>query len=365
MPKIKIVIAGGGTGGHVYPGIAIAQELKRLQPDCEITFVGTKHRIESRIVPKEGFPFKSIWVLPFSRRFHWRTVLFVPVLLVGIIQSFFFLRRYRPAVVVGTGGFVSGPVLVAAHGLGIPTLIQEQNSLPGITNKLFAKYASEIHVSFEQSRRYFKRAGVFMTGNPVRSAPPNMTPVRAKTIFQLDPQRPVLLVVGGSQGAHAINQVVGQALAHLDPNLQLIWQTGRADYEWVRSVAEPFAGRVIVRDFIYNMEEAYLAADVALCRAGATTIAELMLYGCPAILVPFPQAAENHQELNAQSLVEEGAAVLLRQSELTPETLLSQLQHLLDHPRQLEEMSFHLRHLSRPDAANQIAKRILYYAGEF
>ena len=293
--KIKIIISGGGTGGHVYPGIAIANELKKLIPEAEITFIGVKNRIEAKIVPREGYPLKTIHVQYFSRKLSIKTLTFFFSLKIGFIQSLIFLLRHRPKVVIGTGGFVSGPVVYAASLLRIPTLIQEQNSYPGITTRLLAPRVKRIHLAFEEAIKYLRRVKdnnkFRITGNPVRLNTEKSDRLSAFYKFGLDKNKRTLFLFGGSQGANALNKALLETLEQLSTGIQIIWQTGEPDYEEMKTAVKKFPHKIYIQPFIYNMAEAYSAVDLAFCRAGAITIAELMQMGVPSILVPYPHAA--------------------------------------------------------------------------
>ena len=361
--KIKIVISGGGTGGHVYPGIAIANELKKIVPDVEITFVGVKNRIEAKIVPREGYPLKTIHVQYFSRQIGIKTITFFFSLKIGFIQSLLFLLRYKPGVVIGTGGFVSGPVVYAASLLRIPTLIQEQNSYPGITTRLLAPKVKRIHLAFEEAIKYMSRVKdknkFRITGNPVRMSGKKSNRANVLKKFDLDKNKKTLLLFGGSQGAAALNKVLLNTLPLLRTDIQVIWQTGEPDYQELKSVVEKSNHKIYIQPFIYNMADAYCAADLAFCRAGAITIAELMQIAVPSILVPYPHAAEGHQEKNARVLVEANAAEMILQQELNPTVLKATIERLIYDREKLSDIKKNCEKFYFENAAKEIAKSIL------
>ncbi len=357
---IKVLISGGGTGGHVYPGIAIANELIKKIPDIQITFVGVKGRIESKIVPREGFPLKTIHIQYLSRKLSIKTFTFFFSLLVGLVQSFFLLLRFKPNVVIGTGGYVSGPVLFSASLLGIPTLIQEQNSYPGITTKLLAPKVKRIHLAFEEATQHLTKvkdkSKFKMTGNPVRLSTKKISRYSALQKFGFNLNKKTLLLFGGSQGASPLNIALLETLPKLSPDIQIIWQTGEPEYEKLELASHKFPHKIFIQPFIYNMSEAYKAADLAFCRAGAITIAELAQMGVPSILVPFPHAAENHQKKNAQVLAERDAAVLLPQNEMNPEVLKEKIESLIFNENKLAELKRNCQKYFYPDAAAEIAQ---------
>lgn len=362
------MFAGGGTGGHLFPAIAIAQEVKRRAPAADITFIGTRNKIEARVVPGNGFTFKTIWVSGFRRKLTLGNVLFPVKIVVSIVQSFFLMWKIRPNVVVGTGGYVCGPPLFAASVLGIPTLIQEQNSCPGVTTRLLASRANEVHLSFERSRSYFKRAdNLHVSGNPTRESVGKISREEGRSYFNLQPDKQVLLVFGGSLGASSINNAVMKMLdGIIERGIQLVWQTGENDYERLAVKLKPSAGTssgsILLRSFVDRMEYAYAACDLAVCRAGATTLAELAKAGVVSVLVPYPHAAADHQTENARAMVEAGAAVMIKDADLN-EKLISTVQTLLADKQRLEAMREKARQMGKHDAAAVIARAVVNLAG--
>ncbi|RMG16142.1 MAG: undecaprenyldiphospho-muramoylpentapeptide beta-N-acetylglucosaminyltransferase [Deltaproteobacteria bacterium] len=354
---MRVLIAGGGTGGHLYPGIALAQEFMTRHQENEVLFVGTRRGLESEVVPREGFPIEFIEVSGLKRVGLWKTLKSLWALPRALFQSLRIVRRYRPGVCIAVGGYASGPVALAAWLCRVPVIVQEQNALPGLTSRIVARFARKVCISFERSARHFPRDKVLLTGNPVRlSLMDNF----------LRPERPAtggvqrVLVFGGSQGARALNEAMVGAMRHLAeklPELRLLHQTGRDAYEGVRRAYEEagLIDKVDLRPYIHEMSEAYARSAAVVCRAGATTLAELTVARKASILVPFPYATDNHQEVNARALAERGAAVLLLESELTPERLASELEALLTNPDRRHAMEKAAGELGHPEAAKEIA----------
>jgi len=343
----------------------MADELKRRRADSRIVFVGTRRKIEARVVPSLGYGFRTIWISGFHRSFNVETILFPLKLLVALVQSFFVLRTERPAVVVGTGGYVSGPVLTMATMMGIPTLIQEQNSYPGVTTRLLATRVDEVHLSLERSRKFLKeKRNIRMSGNPVRVSVGSIPLPEGRRFFGLEENVTTILVFGGSLGAHALNVALGECLKALtDSGVQVIWQTGSQDFDGARERVESngLSARVRVLEFIDRMEYAYGASSIAVCRSGATTIAELAVAGLPSILVPYPHAAADHQTHNARAMVDGGAAEILMESELSE--LLPRLKRLIDGPGLLADMAKRARDMAKPRATADLADAIVRLAG--
>jgi len=357
----KYIFAGGGTGGHLYPAIAIAVRLQQLHPDCEIHFVGTSRGIESRVVPELNFPLHLISVRGLVRSFTLKNVLVPFMLMWSVLQCAVLLLKIRPVAVIGTGGYVSGPVLFVAGFLRFPTIIQEQNSYPGATTRLLSMFVTRVHLSFEESKKYFKnKKKLVVSGNPVRQFDLSMDKSKAREKLGLSPDRPTLLVTGGSQGAHAINEALLGCLDQLmaETSLQLIWSTGKGDVEHVQKITKSFGARIFAAAFISNMEEAYAAADLAMARAGALSLAEITLCGLPSVLIPYPFAAANHQQTNAESLRQSGAAVVIRQDELTPELLLAALKELLSNPEKMAAMKKAAANAAFPKATDDLVRSI-------
>jgi UDP-N-acetylglucosamine--N-acetylmuramyl-(pentapeptide) pyrophosphoryl-undecaprenol N-acetylglucosamine transferase len=356
----RVLIAAGGTGGHVYPGIAIADAVKKMHPGATLLFVGTKDRMEWTSVPKAGYEIKSVWISGFHRRLTPQNLLFPIKLIISLFQSYFILRNYNPHSVVCCGGFASGPIGWMAAKMHIPLILQEQNSYPGVTNRLLAKHADIIFTAFEDAARHFPAEKVVLTGNPVRS---NIKKIDRKVAFDqfgLSKDRPVLLLIGGSGGAKSLNDAMMSNLRRLHDELgiQIIWQCGKKYYpDLKKSLDEEAFPDLRLMEYIENMPAAYETADLVISRAGALSCSELMLTGKPSILVPSPNVAGDHQSKNAASLAEKGAAILLPDEEAEMK-LAGMVERVIFDPEQLKSMSLSARSLARPHAASEIANEI-------
>lgn len=358
--QYRFLFAAGGTGGHLYPAVAVADEIKKIKPESEILFVGTKDRIEGRVIPKLGYNFKSIWIKGFARKFNWSNLLFPFRLLISVFQSLAISMKFKPKVAIGTGGYVAGPSIWASSVMGAKIILMESNSYPGITTRLLERYADEVHLSFDISKKYLRRQNILkLTGNPVRENLGTIDKAEAKRFFGLDENKKTILVLGGSLGASSINNAIEKCLnTVVENNLQMIWQTGKNYYERYKNLN--FAA-VKIFDFVEDMNKAYSACDLLVARAGATTIAELNVLGLPAILIPSPNVAENHQYHNAKALVDKNAAVMIQDDELNSklfETILS----VINDSKKLEELSFNAKSLAKPNAAREIALNAIQYA---
>lgn len=360
----RVLLAGGGTGGHVYPAIAIADAIRSLNPDTAVMFAGTRERMEWKAVPRAGYAIFPISVTALHREISLRTAKFPFRLVKGFVESWNLVRDFDADVAVGTGGFVSGPVLLAATLQHRPTLIQEQNAYAGLTNKLLGRRASRIHIAFPEANSYFPADRTVLTGNPVRKELSGGSRHEANAHFNLPEGARVVLVFGGSLGSRAINEAVE---SHLQPLLQaedryLVWQTGSQYYEAIRT---RIAGhpRLRLLEYLDRMELAYAAADLVVCRAGAITCSELMLTGAPAVLVPSPNVAEDHQTRNARSMSDAGAAALLPESRLRQD-LVSTVDALMADEQRRAEMSTAAKALARPNAAMEIARDVLDLASQ-
>ena len=365
-----VLIAGGGTGGHVFPAIAIADALRAKVPELAISFVGAKGKIEMEKVPKAGYAIEGLWISGFHRKLTLRNLLFPVKLLSSLVKAYGILRRRRPQVVVGVGGYASGPILEVATRMGIPTLIQEQNSWPGITNRLLAKKVDRICVAYPETERFFPKARMVVTGNPIRQAirppgPPKGEEAAARRAegmrhFGLDPNKQTVFLFGGSLGAASLNRAVAAqtALLRERQDVQLLWQTGKLYSEQYAAGETAQLPNVHATAFVDRMDLAYAAADVVIGRAGAGTISELCLVGKAALLVPSPNVAEDHQTANARSLAEREAAVLLPDAEAAERMLPLALELLADAPRR-ENLGRNIRTFARPNAAETIANEVL------
>jgi UDP-N-acetylglucosamine--N-acetylmuramyl-(pentapeptide) pyrophosphoryl-undecaprenol N-acetylglucosamine transferase len=362
---VKILIAGGGTGGHVYPGIAVAEELRRLHPEAIVLFVGGRRGVEAQAVPESGFAIRFVMTRGFPRRAWWRWPGAVAANVIGFAQSLWLVMSERPDAVLGTGGYVSGPVSLAAVLLGRPLILQEQNSIPGLANRWLARVADEVHLSFIEARGYFKRKdNLKVTGNPVRAHILGGDRLAALQEFALADGRPTVFVFGGSRGAHRINDAALEAMRRLKGrvDVQFILQTGRDDFDSARATVETEQLPARVVPYLRQIHLAYAVADLVVCRSGAMTLAEIAACGTPAILVPYPYAAHNHQEVNARNLVDRGAASVILDRELGGERLAKEIAHLLADRQTLRRMSANARTFARPDAAERLARSLARYA---
>ena len=351
---MRVLIAGGGTGGHLFPGIALAEEIVTRHPKNDVVFVGTDRGLEARVVPQNGFVFEAIKSQGLKGMGPVKLLIGLLLLPVSFFSAIGLLRKYRPDVVVGVGGYSSGPVVLMAWLLRIPTAIQEQNALPGFTNKVLGKFVNAIFVSFEAAIQFFPQARAYPLGNPIRRALLENF-LRSKTKHE----RFTVLIFGGSLGARGINTRVVEALPFLKDlkdQLHVIHQTGKNDLETVKKGYADADFPADVREFIDDMAGAYLGADLVLCRAGATTLAELTVCKKASILVPFPHATDDHQAVNAKALVDAGAAIMFRESELTGEKLAAAIRGLKNDPARLQKMEKAAGILGRPEAAGEIAQ---------
>lgn len=359
--RATVILTGGGTGGHVFPALAIAERLRQERPDIQLVYAGTKGRVEEKIVPPLGYRFVSIWISGLQRGAVVGNLLLPLKIIVSLIQSFLLMARWKPAVVAGTGGYVCGPVLFAASVLGIPTVLHESNSYPGVTTRLLAGRVSRLYLGFDDAKRWLPGVRSAATvGTPVRVFE-KVSRSKGCEAFGLNQEKRVLLVLGGSQGAAAINEAILQNLESLERgHIQLIWQTGERHLPRVeRALGTRRVGWV--GPFITAMDRAYAAADLVVCRAGATTLAELAAAAKPAVLIPYPHAAGDHQTRNAESMVQAAAAVAIQERELGK--LGSVVLDLMNDPDRRLAMSFAAGRMAKPDAAGIIAKDILALAG--
>lgn len=317
MSNKKFILSGGGTGGHIYPAIAIANELKSRFPDSEILFVGASDKMEMQKVPQAGYKIIGLWIAGIQRRLTLDNAMFPVKLLSSLVKSRSIIKEFKPDVVIGTGGFASGPLLKAAGILGVPTVIQEQNSFPGITNKWLAKNASKICVAYDNLERFFPKEKIVFTGNPVRSDIIDVAKNKEDAIkrFELDPTKKTLLVLGGSLGSRRINQLIAKELSWLlAQGVQVIWQCGKFYFEEYRHYGDKEDVKVL--SFIDRMDLVYAAADVVISRSGASSVSELCIVGKPVIFIPSPNVAEDHQTKNAMAIVDKEGALLLKEAQL-------------------------------------------------
>jgi len=361
---MRIVISGGGTGGHIYPAIAIAREILKMEQEAEMLFIGGKGQRESRIIPEFGFNFVPIQVAGFPRRLSTRwfkVALKVPM---GFIKSLMVLKNFSPRIVIGTGGYVCGPVLLGASLLHIPILIQEQNAMPGVTNRIMGRWADEIHVPFPTAARFFAPGKTRITANPVRPEIASASGGRERLGLKED--KMTIALIGGSQGASSINAAAVEALKYLSDfssDLQIIHQTGNSDFSDVKKAYDESPFENLVQPYFETMEDVYSATDLIVCRAGAMTLAEVTACGLPAVLIPYPFATGDHQTFNAQVLEKNGAAVMIRNGELTGERLASVLASLIQDKERLLDMAKKSRSLGKPGSAREIAQAVLSIVG--
>ena len=359
MKQYKFILSGGGTGGHIYPAIAIANELKSRFPDAEFLFVGAKDKMEMQKVPQAGYKIIGLWIAGLQRRLTFDNTLFPVKLISSLLKSRTIISKYKPDVVIGTGGFASGPLLQMAGLAGVPTVIQEQNSYPGITNKLLSKKANKICVAYENLERFFPKEKMILTGNPVRQDLIDIASKREKALqhFNLDPAKKTLLVLGGSLGARKINELIAKEIllfsAH---NTQVIWQCGKLYYDQYKRFEEN--ENIQVHAFIDRMDLVYAAADVVISRAGASSVSELCIVGKPVIFIPSPNVAEDHQTKNAQAVVDKNGAFLIKESELDSQFSLVVESVLNDEAKQ-KMLSENIKKLAMPEATRQIVDEIV------
>ena len=358
----KIIISGGGTGGHVFPAIAIADAIKEKDPNAEILFVGAKGKMEMEKVPKAGYSIEGLWISGFHRKLTVRNLMFPFKLLSSLIRAWFIVGRFKPDVAVGVGGFASGPLLEVASRRGVPIMVQEQNSFPGVTNRLLGRKASKVCVAYEGMERFFPKNRMSLTGNPVRKAVHNPAIERTKVFqhFGLEEGKKVVFVFGGSLGAKSINEALAantEQIAALE-NVQLLWQIGKLYEEEFMNCATAQLPNVQVLTFVDRMDWAYAISDLVVCRAGALTIAELCLVAKPAILIPSPNVAEDHQTKNAKALVQKEAAQLLADKDAKKE-IVQAISSLLKNEAAQERLKRNIKQLAKPDAAAHIAEEVL------
>lgn len=367
--NLRIIISGGGTGGHIFPAVSIANAIKEMLPETEILFVGAEGRMEMQRVPAAGYPIKGLPVAGFDRKNLFKNIPVLIKLFKSQRMARKIIKSFRPHAAVGVGGYASGPTLKVAGSMGIPTLLQEQNSYAGVTNKLLAKQAEKICVAYEGMERFFDKEKIILTGNPVRQGlrSPSIGHQEAVRSFGLDPDKKTVLILGGSLGARTINQCLMQNLDKVkNSGIQFIWQTGKIYIEEARSVVAQ-AGELPmlhVTDFISDMATAYSAADLIISRAGAGSISEFCLLGKPVILIPSPNVAEDHQTKNALALVNKNAALYVKDAE-AKDLLIDKAIETVNHPELLKNLSKNISKLAFTDSANVIAKEVIKLAEQY
>ena len=359
MGNLKFILSGGGTGGHIYPAIAIANELKLRFPDAEFLFVGAKDKMEMEKVPQAGYKITGLWIAGLHRKLTLQNIMFPLKVTDSLLKSRKILKEFKPDVVIGTGGFASGPLLQMANTLQIPTVIQEQNSFPGITNKLLSKKAKVICVAYEHLERFFPKDKIVLTGNPIRQDLLDIASKRREAIrhFNLNPNKKTLLILGGSLGARRLNRLIEKEIYNIvSKDIQIIWQCVKLYYHDYNHFTD--GQTVQVMSFIDRMDLVYAAADFIISRAGASSVSELCLVGKPVIFIPSPNVAEDHQTKNAKAIVNKNGAILIKESELdaTFEPTFANL--VLDANLQ-KELSDNIKKLAKPHATKDIVEQIV------
>ncbi len=362
MKPLKIIVSGGGTGGHIFPAIAIANAIKALRPDTEFLFVGAEGKMEMEKVPAAGYKIEGLWISGFQRKLTLSNLAFPFKLISSLLKAKKILKTFNADAAIGTGGFASGPMLQVAANKGIVTLIQEQNSYPGITNKILSKKVDKICVAYNGMEKYFPKDKIILTGNPVRQDILSLEGKRERGIefFGLDSNKKTILVIGGSLGARTINESIATCVqSFADANIQLIWQTGKGYFETAKTATASYNEKGIKAfDFIQKMDYAYAVADVVISRAGASSISELCLVKKPCILIPSPNVAEDHQTKNAMALVTYNAALLIKDIE-AKEKLKEAVLNLMQDETQCIKLSENIGRLAFKDSATVIANEIL------
>lgn len=357
MKPYKFIISGGGTGGHIFPAIAIANELKRRYPEADFLFVGAKDRMEMEKVPKAGYAIEGLWISGIQRNLKLSNLSFPLKLISSLVKARKIIKKFQPDVAVGTGGYASAPLLKVASMRNIPSLIQEQNSYAGITNKWLSKSVDKICVAYEGMEQFFPKEKLLFTGNPVRSdvVSNTLSQHEARTQLGLDPDKKTLLVLGGSLGSKRINELIASKNEFFkNQGLQLLWQCGKGYYESYKKYQRDY---VVVTDFLFDMNAAYTVADCIISRSGALSVSELCLVGKPVVFIPSPNVAEDHQTKNAQAIIDQDAALMIREKELDA-TFESQFTQLIQDAELQQKLSVNIKKLARPKATEIIVDEI-------
>lgn len=358
MASPRFILSGGGTGGHIYPAIAIANELKERFPESEILFVGASDKMEMQKVPQAGYKIQGLWIAGIQRRLTLNNAMFPLKLISSLWKSQKIIRKFRPDVVIGTGGFASGPLLRAASSIGVPTVIQEQNSYPGITNKWLSAKAKKICVAYDGLERFFPAQKIIFTGNPVRQDIIELAGHREEAVakFGLNPDKKTVLVLGGSLGSRRINQLVAKELSWLlAQNVQVVWQCGKFYFEEYRHYGDKDDVKVL--SFIDRMDLVYAAADVVISRSGASSVSELCIVGKPVVFIPSPNVAEDHQTKNAQAVVDKGGALLLRETQLDTQ-FQPVFEDLLNNAEKQQQLGENIKKLAKVNATKDIVEEV-------
>ena len=359
MKNLKFILSGGGTGGHIYPALAIANKLKERFPEAEFLFVGAQDKMEMQKIPQAGYKIEGLWIAGLQRNFSLINLLFPIKVISSLLKARTIIKKFKPNVVIGTGGFASGPVLQMANLMNIPTVIQEQNSYPGITNKLLSKKANSICVAYENLERFFPKNKIILTGNPVRQDILQIGAKQSEAIsyFNLDANKKTVLILGGSLGSRRINQLIEKELSFFTSNnLQVFWQCGTFYMQDYKRFSE--IENVQVVSFIDRMDLIYAAADFIISRAGASSVSELCLVGKPTIFIPSPNVAEDHQTKNAQAVATKNGALIIKESDLD-EKFERQFNKLIHDEKLQLQLSENIKKLGKPNATNDIVNQII------
>ena len=359
MKNLKFILSGGGTGGHIYPALAIANKLKERFPEAEFLFVGAQDKMEMQKIPQAGYKIEGLWIAGLQRNFSLSNLLFPIKVISSLLKARTIIKKFKPNVVIGTGGFASGPVLQMANLMNIPTVIQEQNSYPGITNKLLSKKANSICVAYENLERFFPKNKIILTGNPVRQDILQIGAKQSEAIsyFNLDANKKTVLILGGSLGSRRINQLIEKELSFFTSNnLQVFWQCGTFYMQDYKRFSE--IENVQVVSFIDRMDLIYAAADFIISRAGASSVSELCLVGKPTIFIPSPNVAEDHQTKNAQAVATKNGALIIKESDLD-EKFERQFNKLIHDEKLQLQLSENIKKLGKPNATNDIVNQII------
>jgi UDP-N-acetylglucosamine--N-acetylmuramyl-(pentapeptide) pyrophosphoryl-undecaprenol N-acetylglucosamine transferase len=354
---MRVIIAGGGTGGHLFPGLAVAEEFRNRDAQTEVIFVGTEFGIEARVVPREGYPIRFLRAEGLVGKSVFRKIRAMVKVLFSIVDSYRIIRTVSPDIVIGVGGYASGAIMLVAFLMSMPAMILEQNSMPGLTNKILGRFINTVCITYQESMSFFQNSKTFLTGNPVRMQVLKGSVESAYKLFSLERGLFTVFTFGGSSGARSINRTMVDALNYmpdLRDKIQFLHQTGLNDYETTRDAYRKAGFKGTITPFIYQMGEAYAVADIVISRAGATTLAELTALGKPAILVPYPYAAGNHQELNARKLLEMGAAKMMLDRELKGEALAENIRELYMNETMRADMQRNSRAVGRPEACAKV-----------
>ncbi|MFC0558700.1 undecaprenyldiphospho-muramoylpentapeptide beta-N-acetylglucosaminyltransferase [Halalkalibacter alkalisediminis] len=354
---MRVVVSGGGTGGHIYPAMSLIKEIKRKHADAEILYIGTETGLEADIVPREGIPFETIRISGFKRKLSLENVKTVTRFIMGTQRAKKLIKQFKPDVVIGTGGYVCGPVVYAAAKLKIPTVIHEQNSVPGLTNKFLSRYVDRVAICFDEAKSFFPEKKVVFTGNPRASDVLNIDREAGRSSLGLNPTKRTVLIVGGSRGARPINDAFSSVLDKwAKQNYQVVYVTGAVHYDAVMEKVKAVdqSPNIIIKPFIHNMPDVLGAVDLIVARAGATTLAEITALGLPSILIPSPYVTNNHQEKNALSLKTNGAAIVRKEQEMNGQTLLDDIDHVFNGNEKWQTMHEAALKLGVPKASENV-----------